>query len=120
VAERVAIVGSRNWKDHIAVCDAVRRLKAGTVVVTGGARGVDTMAEQEALEIGLTAVVVKPSWVLGRHAGIKRNQIIVDISNRGIAFWDGQSPGTADTIEKFRRAGKPIEVIERQGDKNGK
>lgn len=112
MTERVAIFGSRNWKDPIAVCDAVRKLRAGTVVVSGGAPGVDTMAENEALAIGLIAVVVRAPWdVHKRAAGPMRNRVIADIADRGIAFWDGQSPGTAGTIELFRKAEKPIEVI---------
>ena len=112
-SERVAIIGSRDWKDPEAVYDAVRGLRAGTVVVSGGAPGVDTMAENEALAIGLIVVVVRAPWdVHKRAAGPMRNRMIADIADRGIAFWDGQSPGTNGTIALFRKAKKPIDVIE--------
>ena len=114
--ERVAIIGSRGWKDKEVVYDAVRKLRAGTVVVSGGAPGVDTMAEEEALAIGLIVVVVRAPWdVHKRAAGPMRNRVIEDIADRGIAFWDGQSPGTNGTIELFRKAKKVIDVIEPDG-----
>lgn len=112
MTEYVAIIGSREWKDREAVYDAVRKLKAGTVVVTGGAPGPDTWAEEEALAIGLVVLVAKAPWnVHRRSAGPIRNRVVADISDRGIAFWDGQSPGTRGAIELFRNAGKRIDVI---------
>lgn len=42
---RVAIIGSRRFPYPIVVVDFVRSLPAGTVVVSGGAPGVDSWAE---------------------------------------------------------------------------
>jgi len=119
MTELVAIVGSRGWKDMEAVCAEVRRLPAGTVVVSGGARGVDQMAVSEADAVGLVTVVVHPPWnVKGPSAGPIRNSVIVRIADRCIAFWDGQSPGTRDTIDKFTKAGKPVSVIKPKRSKS--
>jgi len=96
-----------------AVCAEVRRLPAGTVVVSGGAKGGDRMAEGEANAIGLVTVTVKPPWnVKGPSAGPIRNSVVARIADRCIAFWDGQSPGTLDTIKRFEKAGKPCRIIE--------
>lgn len=110
--ERVAVVGSRDYPDLDAVRLYVRSLPHDAVVVTGGARGVDETAEDEAMCIGLDVEVFHAEWTkYGRkRAGFIRNTTIVERSDRGVAFWDGVSNGTADTIAKFRRAGKPIEV----------
>jgi len=95
-----------------AVCAEVRRLPAGTVVVSGGARGVDKMAASEADAVGLVTVTVHPPWnAKGRAAGPIRNAVIERISDRCIAFWDGQSPGTLDTINRFVKAEKRYRVI---------
>jgi hypothetical protein len=111
--KRVAIVGSRNYPDEAAVRRYVDALPEGTVVITGGARGVDTWAEQSARLRGLEVVVHLADWNKhGRAAGMIRNTTIVNDADRGVAFWDGQSRGTMDTVRKMRRAGKPIEVIE--------
>ena len=59
---RVAIIGSRNYPDLLEVCRYVRLLPAGTVVVSGGAIGVDQAAANAArgfgLEVGLTEIPI--------------------------------------------------------------
>jgi predicted Rossmann fold nucleotide-binding protein DprA/Smf involved in DNA uptake len=116
VSERVAIVGSRNYAREDAVRSYVAALPAGTIVISGGARGVDTWAEDAAESCGLIRILVLAAWMtrIGTRdyrAGKARNPIIVELAERVVAFWDGRSPGTAHTIETARKAGKPVEVI---------
>jgi hypothetical protein len=109
---KVAIVGSRDYQHPQKVRDYVAKLPAATIVVTGGARGVDRVAEAAATACGLQVLIFSADWA--RHkklAGFIRNSKIVDASDRVVAFWDGASHGTADTVEKARIAGKPVEVI---------
>lgn len=54
--ERVAIVGSRDYPALGEVTAYVESLPAGTVVVSGGTRGVDQTAEKAARARGLTVV----------------------------------------------------------------
>ena len=113
--ERVAIVGSRGYPDRIAVEAYVWTLSPGSVVVTGGAPGPDTWAaeeiEQRSIE-GLSVEVYPADWEThGRAAGPVRNTTIVERCDRVVAFWDGQSKGTLDTIRKAVRAGKPVEIV---------
>lgn len=116
--EYVAIVGSRDWKDPYAIYEVIRKLKPGTVVVTGGAPGVDTIAENEALAVGLVVIRAIPPWeILGKSAGPIRNKIIADIADKALIFWDGVSPGTENVISAFRRLNKPYAVISPQKDK---
>lgn len=110
--ERVAIFGSRDWDDPQPIIDFIGGLPKGTVVVSGGARGVDSIAEEYALKRGLVVAVCRPPWdALGRRAGAVRNKVIVDISHRGVAFWDGKSRGTMITVEMFHAADKPVQVV---------
>lgn len=109
--KRIAIVGSRGWGNKQAVIDLVRALPLGTVVVTGGARGVDSIAEEEALKCGLVVAVCRASFEQwGRAAGPVRNKIIVDLADEVFAFWDGKSPGTKNTIHHANQAGKKITI----------
>lgn len=108
---KVAIVGSREGVSKLKVGAYVCALPPDTVVVTGGARGVDTWAEIYAEHCGLTTLVFPAEWdKYGKGAGFIRNRLIVENADRVAAFWDGSSPGTANTIEIARQMGKPVEV----------
>jgi hypothetical protein len=114
---RVGIVGSRNYPSEPTVRSYVRSLPAGTVVVSGGARGVDSWAEDEARRCGLEVVVYKPLEVVIRSRGFAaaahhRNQAIAKGCDRLVAFSVGVSRGTASTIRYARELGRPTEVYE--------
>jgi hypothetical protein len=109
---RVAIVGSRDYPDLDQVVQFVRGLPSDTVVVSGGARGVDRTAEQTARACGLRTLIFPADWTRhGKRAGFLRNDQILAAAEEVVAFWDGRSPGTADTIRKARRAGKRVKVF---------
>lgn len=106
---RVAIIGSRTYSNLEAVRKYVRSLPEGTIVVTGGARGVDQTAMDEAKKCGMNIAVYYPRWDLfGRSAGIMRNRLIVDESDRVVAFWDGTSRGTQFGINYAAKKGKEV------------
>ena len=113
---RIAIVGSRNWPQLELVERYVQGLDDGTVVVSGGARGVDLVAEMTARRSGLIQVVVHPAWArddgtTDRSAGHRRNELIVDLADEVVAFWDGISRGTAGAVSYARATGKPVRVV---------
>ena len=119
---RIAIVGSRNWRDIPSIDKFVEGLPKGTVVVSGGARGVDRIAEIAASRHGLETSIHLPDWDLhGKAAGFIRNRQIVDDADEVVAFWDGGSRGTKSTIDLAKKQGKPVRVFYdsrtvRQGD----
>jgi hypothetical protein len=103
VGERVAIVGSRDYPRLDLVIRCVRSLAPGTLVISGGARGVDLQAERIARIHGLPLMVFRARWnIYGRRAGFIRNARIVETCTRVVAFWDGSSSGTAHTIQIAR------------------
>lgn len=108
---KIGIVGSRDFPCLDLVVAYVKSLPSDTVVVSGGARGVDGAAANAARDAGLVVVEYLPDWSKGRQAGLERNTLIVEQSDRVVAFWDGKSRGTLDTIRKANRAGKPGDVI---------
>jgi hypothetical protein len=108
---KIAIVGSRDWPNAKAVIDYVNALPSDTVIVSGGARGVDTFAEIAAKRRGLAFVCFPANWAKhGKFAGYHRNKAIVAAANKVTAFWDGCSKGTLHGIQLARKAGKPVEV----------
>ena len=109
---KVAIVGSRSWKDHEMVRDYISSLDVDDVVVSGGARGVDQFAEIYAAKQGLETIVFPADWkTYGKRAGVLRNRDIIDAADRVVAFWDGSSAGTKSSIELARKANKPVLVL---------
>ena len=84
----------------------------GALIVSGGAKGADALAERYARENIIPMDVNPPNFKFGRSAFFIRNQEIVDTSDHIIAFPTGDSRGTYNTISKARKAGKPITVIE--------
>lgn len=113
---KVAIVGSRDYPRLDWVWDFVTKLAArrpDTVIISGGARGVDTVAAVAARAAGLHVIELIPEWErLGRYlAPFARNSQIVDEADAVVAFWDQESKGTKDTIDKALAAGKKVQVI---------
>lgn len=106
---KLAIVGSRNAPkinigEHIGFVPSV--------IITGGARGVDTQAAQYAVGNGIPLVVHKPNYVAHlQGAPIRRNEIIVSECDMLLAFWDGKSRGTKYTIEYAKKKGKSVKVV---------
>ena len=112
---RWAVVGSRDFPDRQLVEDVLAvRIGPQDTVLSGGARGPDCWALEWAKARDIkTLPPFLPDWngPLKKGAGFARNTIIVENCDQVIAFWDGQSRGTADTITKAEAANKPVTVI---------
>jgi hypothetical protein len=111
------MVGSRRRIDRETIEATVAGLPVGTVVITGGAEGPDSWAEQAARACGLEVIVHTPD-LGGAHSRWEaaerfyaRNQRVVDDSDLIIAFVaPDRTGGTEDTIRRAIRAGKPVEL----------
>ena len=116
---RVAIVGSRSGVSEVAVRSFVERLYGkypNALIVSGGAKGVDSWAVDEAEHLGLATLVFPAEWDrFGRSAGFRRNRTIVDNADVVVAFTTG-SRGTAHTIDLARSAGKQVVVYGPRGE----
>lgn len=109
---RVAIVGSRNYPDLGAVRDYVLRLALDDIVVSGGATGVDHVAEMAARYRCLPTWIYPADWKRhGKQAGYIRNALIVEAADRVVAFWDGKSRGTAHTVHLAQARGLPVQIF---------
>ena len=72
--------------------------------MSGGAKGVDELAEHYANERGIPVEIYLPQYsTLGKSASLKRKIQIVEASEQLIAFWNGQSRGTAFAIKEARK-----------------
>jgi hypothetical protein len=107
---RVAIIGSRNFTDWERFQSSMSGLNlTPTVIISGGAKGADSLAEQWARLNGIATEVFLPDWKrYGRGAGMIRNQQIIDSCDIVVAFWDGSSPGTRNSIGLAKQKGIPV------------
>lgn len=120
---RLLVVGSRTFADYALLktkLDAFLAKVALTheiIIVSGGAKGADRLAEAYAREKGYQCEVFKADWATyGRSAGYQRNvvmhQYISHCDNRGcVAFWDGESRGTQHNFGLAEKYRTPLRVV---------
>lgn len=112
---KVAIVGTRTFTDFQLMRDKVTEYihpSSITEIISGGATGADRLAEKFALCYGIPIQIFHPDWnTHGKVAGVLRNKKIVDKADLIIAFWNGSSRGTANTINIARQLKKDLLVI---------
>lgn len=82
------------------------------MIVSGHATGADALGERYAQERGLQVELHPADWdAYGRAAGPKRNEQMAEVADALIAFWDGQSRGTANMINVARKKGLKAFVV---------
>ncbi|WP_298751864.1 DUF2493 domain-containing protein [uncultured Arcobacter sp.] len=113
---KVGVIGSRDFdcEDFIFEClDYMFDIENISYIVSGGARGVDSIAEKYAKQRGIETIIFKAEWdKYGKSAGYKRNKLIVDECDIVVAFWDYQSKGTKHSIDLCKKSGTQYIIID--------
>lgn len=109
---RTIIAGSRNISDPATVERAVRECGWWpSVILSGKARGVDSLGERWAAAYGVPVSAFPADWEhLGKAAGHVRNAEMARDCDALIAVWDGTSPGTRNMIETAQAMGRRVHV----------
>lgn len=111
---RVLVCGGRDFRDFEFLSKTLNAVIAGKeidVVLHGGARGADTMADNWARRLGLRVKVFPAAWKqYGNAAGPKRNQEMLDYGKPDLVVAFPGGKGTANMVKQARNAG--VEVIE--------
>jgi hypothetical protein len=111
---RVAVVGGRDFTDYGLMKATLAPLKISHIV-SGGAKGADTLAIQYAKENAIPYTEFIPDWyingVFDKTAGFTRNKKIVRASEVVYAFWNGKSKGTKSTIDFANKIGVKCFVV---------
>lgn len=82
-------------------------------VISGGADGIDRLAEQYADKHHLSKYILRPRYDLYRRAApLKRNEQMVELADSVLIIWDGRSKGTQHTIKYSKKLNKPLTIIE--------
>lgn len=107
----VMIGGSRNFNDYDYLKRNIEMYNISKII-SGGAKGADTLAEQYAKENNIPFECYPAEWnKYGKKAGIIRNKIMIDKADFCVFFWDGKSPGTKFSIEYAKKKGKKYIVF---------
>ena len=115
---KIAIVGSRDFVDFEEFKEKVTPIFLELVgnidcIISGGAKGADSLAEEYAKVNKINTVIYRPDWKkYGRGAGIVRNRAIIENSDLVIAFIKNNSRGTTNSIKVARELNKELMVFE--------
>lgn len=114
---RIAVVGGRtfnNKKYMFFYLDRYREKYGISWIVSGGAKGADTLAEEYARSrqiLGFSVFLAQ--WDdHGSSAGYIRNDYIVKAADLVFAFPTKESKGTWGTVELAKKAGKEVFIFE--------
>jgi hypothetical protein len=118
----VVICGSRYWTDRERIKSVLYELPSDAVVIHGAARGVDTIAGEEAKALELSVIGVPADWDgYGKSAGGIRNQQMLEMLLRArfwaddvlvIAFHEDPNlgKGTRDMVRRAREANIEVKI----------
>ena len=106
---KLLIVGSRSIEDF----DLSPYIPADVdLIISGGAGGVDTIAERYADKNNISKLILRPDYKrYGRYAPLKRNEKMVDLADCVLVIWAGKSKGTFYTMQYSEKCNKQLTVL---------
>ena len=112
---RILVCGGRSLVDSPSVYSILAdHIHPWDTVISGGARGADTIAAGFAQGLGCEVIIFKPDWKkYGKAAGPIRNQRMLDEGRPDLVLAFPGGTGTADMVRRVRAAGiQLVEVID--------
>ncbi len=111
---RVLVCGGRDYRDAGRVLEVLDRIHAQDlveVVIHGCAPGADELGRRWAEHRHIEQLPFPPDWAgLGRAAGPRRNQMMLEQGKPDLVVAFPGGHGTADMVRRARAAG--VEVLE--------
>ena len=113
---KLLITGSRNFDDAIAINEVIKNVeklqrKKITMLLHGGAKGADTLAQMWAEENKIPTLILKPDYEKhnGKVAPLLRNIELVKLADCTLALYSkNRTGGTWYTSQKTIESGKPL------------
>lgn len=82
------------------------------LIITGGARGIDSLAESYADKNKISKLILRPDYKrYGKAAPLIRNKTMIDIADTVIIVWNGRSTGTKFTVDYAKKLNKNVVLI---------
>lgn len=108
---KMGVIGSRTFTNYKYMKEILDSFSFSEIV-SGGAKGADSLARRYAEEKNIPIAEILPDWNQhGKSAGFKRNKLIIDQSDAIVAFWDGVSRGTKNSIDLAKNANKSVYIF---------
>ena len=106
---KLLIAGSRTIENF----DLSPYIPTNTIlIISGGAKGVDSLAEKYADQNKISKLIVRPQYHrFGKAAPLKRNEEMISLADKVLVIWDGKSNGAKHMITHAKKALKPITII---------
>ncbi|MDR2970861.1 MAG: DUF2493 domain-containing protein [Bacteroidales bacterium] len=107
---KIGIVGTRRMNDYKKFRELIEPVLTDIkidAIISGGAKGIDSLAKRYANEMNLNYIEFPP----GKKSPLKRNTKIAFHCDILIALPDSQSTGTYDTIRKTKKINKQVIII---------
>ena len=116
---KVIVAGGRDFNNYELLKNKLDILLSNIsdeiIIVSGKARGADSLGERYALEKGYRIAEFPAQWdKFGKRAGYIRNEEMARYSDACVCFWDGQSKGTKHMIDLSKKYNLKLRVIEYQ------
>lgn len=114
---RIIVAGGRDFNNYTMLKDNLNHLfqnviKEDLVIISGMARGADTLAVKYAKEKNIPLIQMPADWeAYGKSAGYKRNTEMAKIADGLVVFWDGKSKETEHMVNIAKRYGLKIRII---------
>lgn len=111
------MAGGRDFNDYqrlSKVMDHVlsQRDNDEVEIVSGGARGADSLGERYAKDNNLKLKIFPADWDShGKAAGHIRNKQMAEYATHLVLFWDGKSKGSANMLETAKKIGLIYRVM---------
>ncbi len=119
MSTRVIVCGGKDFEDKACVFHSLDMILANYTdveIVSGHAKGVDSLGESYAGEHSIQLKVFPADWKrYGKAAGPIRNREMLTYALEQtpivVAFWNGTSRGTKDMITQAKKAGAEVHII---------
>ncbi|MGL5189759.1 MAG: DUF2493 domain-containing protein [Paraclostridium sp.] len=110
---KILICGGRDFNNKLLFEKSIDGLiNANDIIISGGAKGADALAETYAKHNNLETKIFLPQYNLwGKIAPLIRNSEMIKECDQVLAFWDGKSRGTKYTIDNANKNNKKVDII---------
>lgn len=114
---RLAVIGSRTFDDKDRMWKILdKNIHKIEFIISGNAQGADYLAQQWALDRGIPLIIFPAKWkrpdgTVDKGAGFRRNRQIVAACDKLLAFHDGVSKGTLNSIQCAESLCKPYHIV---------